>query len=83
MRPQLSLDLRMTENINNEYNSYPSPQSPHTPHSPPSKAFTFATSPTSGKQVKCIGDYMLGKKLGRGSFCKVRVATHIQTGCKV
>lgn len=29
-----------------------------------------------------VGNYTLGKKLGRGSFCKVRVVTHNVTGVK-
>lgn len=76
MRPQVFVDLRGS----NESLPLPSPQSPHTPHTPRSPTFI---NNGDGKYVKCIGDYLLGKKLGRGSFCKVRLATHIQTGAKV
>jgi hypothetical protein len=53
------------------------------PNSP--REFISGSSETmiDGKKRKCIGNYTLGKKLGRGSFCKVRIATHNLTGCKV
>lgn len=38
---------------------------------------------TSDSNKKSIGQYILGKTLGEGTFGKVRVATHILTGEKV
>lgn len=53
------------------------------PNSPREVSISHPTEVlVDGKKRKCIGNYTLGKKLGRGSFCKVRVATHNLTGCK-
>ena len=40
-------------------------------------------SPTSASNKKSIGQYILGKTLGEGTFGKVRIATHVLTGEKV
>eukprot|EP00826_Nyctotherus_ovalis_P051220 TRINITY_DN6390_c0_g1_i2.p1 TRINITY_DN6390_c0_g1~~TRINITY_DN6390_c0_g1_i2.p1 ORF type:complete len:549 (-),score=165.41 TRINITY_DN6390_c0_g1_i2:349-1995(-) len=43
----------------------------------------FLKTPTSDSNKKSIGQYILGRTLGEGTFGKVRVATHILTGEKV
>ena len=40
-------------------------------------------SPNSNSNKKSIGQYILGKTLGEGTFGKVRIGTHILTGEKV
>lgn len=40
-----------------------------------------AVFPMSDQEI--IGDYLLGRQLGTGTFGKVRVATHIPTNCTV
>lgn len=37
----------------------------------------------SPRQVQCVGNYDLGKTVGRGRFGKVKLATHVLTGQKV
>jgi hypothetical protein len=48
----------------------------HSPNSTP------LSSPNKAK-VKTIGPYQLGKTLGRGSFCKVKLGVHHVTGAEV
>jgi hypothetical protein len=44
-------------------------------------------SPSSGgfspRRIQCVGNYDLGKTLGRGQFGKVKLARHVITGEKV
>lgn len=42
-----------------------------------------ATRKDKGEKVKFIGSYKLGHTLGKGSFCKVKLATHELSGQKV
>lgn len=37
----------------------------------------------SSKQKGALGQFILGKTLGEGTFGKVKIATHITTGEKV
>lgn len=37
----------------------------------------------SPRQVQCVGNYDLGKTIGRGRFGKVKLATHVLTGQQV
>ena len=34
-------------------------------------------------RIQRVGDYLLGEKLGEGSFAKVRVGLHVLSGEKV
>ena len=38
------------------------------------------TSPTTPRQIMCVGNYDLGRTIGRGKFGKVKIATHVLTG---
>ena len=35
------------------------------------------------KKIRCVGNYDIGKTIGRGSFGKVKIATHVLTGEQV
>ena len=48
-----------------------------------SKQSSSSTSGSSTSDSKNIGQFILGEKLGEGTFGKVRKATHILTGEKV
>ena len=37
----------------------------------------------SPRQIMCVGNYDLGRTIGKGQFGKVKVATHVLTGEKV
>ncbi|CBY39125.1 unnamed protein product [Oikopleura dioica] len=41
------------------------------------------TSQLDFPHYKRVGDYLLGEKLGEGSFAKVRVGLHVLSGEKV
>jgi len=41
------------------------------------------TSVLSPRQIMCVGNYDLGRTIGRGQFGKVKIATHVLTGEKV
>eukprot|EP01111_Echinosteliopsis_oligospora_P012853 TRINITY_DN4464_c0_g1_i1.p1 TRINITY_DN4464_c0_g1~~TRINITY_DN4464_c0_g1_i1.p1 ORF type:complete len:533 (+),score=84.65 TRINITY_DN4464_c0_g1_i1:142-1740(+) len=57
------------------YNNASDPNISDTPHTP--SGFVFSPSPVIHKQ---IGNYTLGKTIGRGAFCKVKIGTHSSTG---
>ena len=38
---------------------------------------------TTGNNVKCIGQYNIGRTIGKGTFGKVKLGTHILTEEKV
>jgi len=40
-------------------------------------------SPTQALRIRCVGNYDLGRTLGKGQFGKVKLATHILTGATV
>ena len=44
---------------------------------------TASSSLLSPRQIMCVGNYDLGRTIGRGQFGKVKIATHVLTGEKV
>lgn len=50
---------------------------------PSQKASNLAPSAPANKDQKTIGQYILGKSIGEGTFGKVKLGTHILTNEKV
>ena len=40
-------------------------------------------SPTLLTSIRCVGNYDLGRTIGKGRFGKVKLATHVLTGATV